>query len=482
MKKMDINSTKFTDAQLKLHGITKENGVLNYKDSSSNSLFNPIDETNCYYDIIPNVMETSSDTAKIKIPQNGQYIDIDVPRLISKANSSYSNLAGVHMSIKIPQIEVLEEYKHEVEICLTQNPVDNIWIKIDQLWGAKIRDTLDNRIQDSCESYQAKNSNDKYNFAGNNELIEWNTIIKEQEPESTILWDFYIGGTNNSLPLFLIPEGVYFNIYLRNKYSDIIRMRIKTKDGNWIYLSKPELKYLGIFDERAMISDIKIIGSYFDRLPSEIDEIFNNAISCNTEVNGKADKVTKPIMTYKTYNFAGDKGLDEIKPKGYGETVKFKPPVTSAAKVIIVSAENIDSSNRNLRSNYTTNPININLGKSPIGDIIVKNGQTKEEIIFTPNDRRRFMQMFLPKMPRFKGHEFLFNSINPTDSSDCNGKSLASNDIKIIVKLVSPPDNPFTDCKFRVSLRIQVVRTVKFFFDGDPKDKNARKNIRWEIE
>ena len=43
-------------------------------------------------------------------------------------------------------------------------------------------------------------------------------------------------------------------------------MRVKDKQGNWVVLSNPNLKYLGIFDERATIQNIEITGTYFNRL------------------------------------------------------------------------------------------------------------------------------------------------------------------------------------------------------------------------
>jgi hypothetical protein len=254
-------------------------------------------------------------------------------------------------------------------------------------------------------------------------------------------------------------------------------MRRKNEEGDWIFLRRPNLEYLGIFDERTEIKNIEIIGTYFNRLPSEIDEIFTNAISCNANT-----KIPEPILKYKTYSFSPEKGLDEIKPKGYGEKIKFKPQLSGPCKTIIITAENIDSTNVNLRSNYTTNPVNVRTGMSPIGDIIVKNKFKKDKVIYTSNTRRRYMQMFLPRMPVLKGHEFIFFSINLPDSCDCNGRSLKDNDMRVTVELTSPPNNLFKDCKFRVSLRLQIVREVKFFFEGNPKDKDSQKKIRWEIE
>ena len=470
---MDLNSLNFTQAQVQSHGLQKEGPRLVYKDSTSVSLFNPSDDIHCIYNLKPDIMKQSMETVKIPILLNNRYIEIDGIKLTAFANMNYTNLAAIHMTLRIPEINVLDDWKDQVEIALTYNPVDNSWIKIEEKWGSKIFDTLDNRTQDTCvETYQAKNIDDKLDFAGNNDdLINWKTNIPSKEAESTILWSFYIGGTNTSLPLFLITEGVSFSIYLRNKITDLLRMRIKTEEGYWKILAKPDLKYLGIFDNNATFSDIEISGTYFDRLPVEIDEIFNSAINCNG-----------PIMVYKTYTFSSDKGLDEIKPKEYGESVSFKPQLSAVSKLIIATAENIDSIGTNLRSNYTTNPIDIRNGMSPIGDIIVKNKLTKEEIVYTPSIRRRYMQMFLPRMPKIKGHEFIFYSINPVDPTDVNGISLASNNIKIVVKLTSPPNNSFNSCKFRVSLRIQIVRTVKFTFNCDPKDKDARRKIKWEIE
>ena len=143
---MDSSSLKLTDFQCKLHGITREKNQFIYSDSSTNSLFSPVDETNCHYDPIFEVMPASIDVAKLKVPIESQLVDIEVSRITVTANPLYTNFAAMHIGIEIPKLEVLEEHRGTVEICLTQNPVDNCWRKIDEYWGSKFRDSIDNRV------------------------------------------------------------------------------------------------------------------------------------------------------------------------------------------------------------------------------------------------------------------------------------------------------------------------------------------------
>ena len=57
---------------------------------------------------------------------------------------------------------------------------------------------------------------------------------------------------------------------------------------------------------------------------------------------------------------------------------------------------------------------------------------------------------------------------------------LKENGTKIAVMLENPPNNPFPDCRFNVSLRIQLVKTIRFYFDGNPKAVDARSKIKYK--
>src|SRR4029077_11429602 len=93
--------------------------------------------------------------------------------------------------------------------------------------------------------------------------------------------------------------------------------------------------------------------------------------------------------------------------------------------------------------------------------IILKNESANREIVYDSIALKRMKAMFFPRAPRVEGHEFIPRGIRAAEVDGTNGTSLKNNSIKIYVSLIDSDSSEFQS-RFRVSLRIQVVRNLTF--------------------
>jgi hypothetical protein len=448
---MDSDFNSLTGFQNDLHGLELNGTTLNYKDKADiGSLVRPIADTITYHDPHPEPMN----------------VTITGNKAIAEVNMKHTHLAAMHVRRFIPGIKVKKEFEKRVQIAWTYNLGTNSWTKIEEKWDNDARDTLENRGHDSLlETYQGKNAEDKSDLSGNNDdFLEWSTELQEDTIEVTPLWSWYRGGTTTARPLWLIaPQKMLFVIHLRNKIADLLRMKIFDEKTNRWEIRKPILSYLGL-EESTVLPAIEVFGTYIDVLPSELEKLVKEAECSGT--NGI-------VASYRLDTLLS---MDKSEVYTYGQAPEFEPPFDFPGRVIIATAENIDATETNCHSNYTTNPIDIFAGKSPIASVTILNQKTNTEIVYDSITMRRYRSMLFPRVPKIAGHEFVPRSVRPTDVECANGTSLKNNNIKIIVKLGEPQKGATRiPQKFKVSLRIQVVRRFTCRLDKGNK-------FKWEFE
>lgn len=173
-----------------------------------------------------------------------------------KLNKNADKLRRVRMIIRIPTIEVKEEYQKNTLICLPAYPgyaiVENAILSNKE--GDKIIDELDtNRYIQNLNYFEHGRKNILKNIGHIPELIEWKTCIPERDLYVEQPW-FYL---RKGLPLVLTSDYVH-KYDFRNQLGDILKMKIyNEKDESWEYI-KPDLDRITCRDNGVPCKSKKI--------------------------------------------------------------------------------------------------------------------------------------------------------------------------------------------------------------------------------
>lgn len=460
---MDPNFNNLTDIQQKIHGVEVTNG--NYKIDSVNRptfFMGSNKEKFSYYSIDHEVMNM---------------VEMNKLRIRFAVSMTHNWLQAIEYRQKWPELRVKDEYLNQIEIAWTHNPGTNCFSKMEVRFNnSKNSFSMDNAGIDTLNAVlRTKNRRSFQKRIGNFEEMEgWSHLLYEYTTNPILpLW-ITRGGTASALPLFYFAnmnpvDTVLFDFEPRNEITKLLRMRkLVSKEGEeprWEVI-KPDLRYITGYANPPILQAPELIAYYMDTLPDEVDETLSQPL-CSPN---------KPFI--ETYKIEDMITIDVDNTYTYGQTASHKPSTEHPARMITALAENLESKEFNLHSNYTTDPHNVYSGYYPIREVRIRNEKNNAEKVYDLQTIESMMELLLKKTPTESGYFSIFKTIRPTELEESNGISLSNNDCKISVVLddTTLTKDGVKNQKFAIKIRILVSRFINFQYDF------INKKYKWTID
>lgn len=280
-------------------------------------------------------------------------------------NTKFDYLLYLYFTVKLPALKILKKYKNTVRICYTHNLGHNIFNNAELRYNNSPKEKLNKIWMDIYSQFFMKPGfRDHYNIMiGNVPMLEdWNNNLPGYNLIIPQPWSFS-RITYTAIPLFNCSKSrVTFTYNMKTKYSDLIRMQCRSPPseknpeyGPWENI-KFNWRYLDGMQKNGRIPFVQMWGQYNQISGAEREwrkgfkqEIYTRDILCidsdNNDIFGH--KVVVPI--------------------------KCDFPILSMFWV----GENINSTEYNNLSNYTTNTENFLEGWNPIKSWELKYGEMK---------------------------------------------------------------------------------------------------------
>ncbi len=319
--------------------------------------------------------------------------------VVYTASQKFDSLLKIEAHATLLPISVKEEYKKTVQICYQHNLGHNILYEGECKIDKEHYSYIDSIYLDIFGQYFVdKNKRELYDrMIGNIPCLEdWGTelpglVLVVPQPYS------FSRNTRVSIPLLKSTNNtVTFEYKVRTKLSDLIRMRVRTKDGTYKELPKCLLKYL---DTKNM-TNIPV-PEMWGRYAEMTDEERNWRKSID-EQTGEPKKQTIYI-----------EDIDKIS-SGNPVTVGTKETLvlsgTAPAKHIFWMASLSDAK----YSNYTTNREDVYKGWNPCSKSSIKYG-TSDRVEECGHEHFDLSEVFdfswnnVPREAGYNVHTFSFN-------------------------------------------------------------------------
>jgi hypothetical protein len=383
---MEIQATK-----IELASITEFQKKLHYADSDKDKLYSK------FHKEILKVTWYCSSLQQLKITDEGEDV-------LYKLNPSFHLLCYSYLKFTLPPIKVKSEYRDKFRIAWCHNVGTNIikfasfkeddldYQSFDNIW-------LDDYFQYYLPQGAGKRRNHKIGIGSVPILEEWTYQLPVYNINVDQPWS-YGEDTANAFPILFNHSQMRaeHKYSFRRKITDLLRMqKFDPITNNWISVHPGSyMKYLSL---GRIVSIAKPIlwGRY-----AYINEIELNTYKCG---KGKTEFYVKDIIISDSEN-----------PNKFNTSATVALESKYPCLAMFWKAENIDASEVNNYSNYTSNTDDINEGWDPISKNTLKYGETCK---FKDMDSDHFniseSRKHFPSSPNeagYHGYSFAWHSNN----------------------------------------------------------------------
>lgn len=328
---------------------------------------------------------------------------------IYTVNDKLDLLLYIYMIREFPKYKVKSQLRDLVQICWTHNLGHNSIIRLDLIVDNDSKQTITSTWldmhgqfftkKDFRKSYRKMVGDAKY-------FPEWSNELPPVTVKVPIPF-FFSRGRDSALPLFLTKSKVSVRGLFRNKLSELMKMRFR-KDVNGDWVEKP-FRYdclEGILSRDEEIKSNPELFAYYSRITPE-------------EKNGWKDLIEESVSkSYKLY-YDDITIISPERPYTCREPFIHELLCPTPAKGILWVAQNQEGLKYNNYSNYTTDPLDITVGKNPVDSISMKHGGTTVRFQgMKPTHFDEMMSYYRTISPSFEtGYHAIFYSPWPYDTN-----------------------------------------------------------------
>lgn len=273
------------------------------------------------------------------------------------ANQKFDFLLYTYIVQDIQAMKVAKKARKKVQICMPHNFGHNIIghgsVRVD---GISLQNIDSTWLDIYSQFYMKPGMREHYDIMIGNVpfLQEWGTSI----PGYTVVVPqpfHYSKDPAVALPLFMKSlSRVTHNYNFRRKLSEIVRMRI-IDDDEWKEIPY-NWSYMEAVKQDEMLTQPRMFGRYV--VITKEERNWHQGI----DADGSQDKHKPPRIVYGE-NIVK---VTHTNTSGLGQSVGLTLHSSTPTKAMFWVAENMEAQKYNNRSNYTTNPNNINEGWNPI--------------------------------------------------------------------------------------------------------------------
>lgn len=271
------------------------------------------------------------------------------------ASKKFDGLTYCELRAILRSVKVKEEYRDRIQICYPHNVGHNLIemaeFSIDDD-PAQVLDSVCLDIRSQYYQDPRPGKRDLYNIMiGNVPLLEeWSSELPRYKLYIPQPW-FFHGTTRMSLLMLQSSKNVFkFKYKIRTKLTDLLRMRVKTKSGNY--------------------KEFKCNSEYLDvpKLEIPIPELWGKFYVTTDEERAWRKKLLSEIEYTLLYEDFYLESSDNSTP--LGSTVKIRLQSESPTRHVFWVARNIKCvANKNNYSNYTTDENSLSSGWNPCAKV-----------------------------------------------------------------------------------------------------------------
>jgi len=380
-------------------------------------------------------------------------------------NTSFHHLLYGDLKQELPKLKVKAEFKDKVEICWTHNVGHHVIKDCHFKFGEQTYYLFDNIWLDINAQYTIDNIEQYNEDIGNNDFLQlWSNRLPKYSLYVPQPW-FFSRSEKLAFPLMLCQgQSVSFQYSLRNKVTDLLRMRIKTDDGTWKHIV-PNLGYLEpvVNDGVLKLPEIWVRYSY----GSSLEKDWNTCI------------------THHEYYIETITPLCSLNPIAYEQNVAIEIEGKTPCKAIFWVGQNVDSDRLRCFGNYTTDITNVYDGYGLIEKVSINHsaGSRVKDM-----DGKYFERMeplhHSKKRPHEKG--YYLHSLGQTPFKSVSDVGLVPDNLKMRAYFTINDTNPLLDreeelkelkgeedpTRFHVHIRLLSIKKMTFDYDTDKKVYN----------
>lgn len=267
-------------------------------------------------------------------------------------NPTWDYLLYTYLRVRLPALRISEKVRGRVQICWTHNVGVNFVREAHLMFDTKRAQRIDSVWFDIYSQWFMKPGfREHHNVdVGNVPFLEdWGESLPSYMLNVQQPW-YYCRDTLLAIPiLFCSLTKVYHQYEFRNRVGELLRMRLKDREGEWRQI-KPNLAYLEGVNATQTIGEPQLWGRY-------------------AYLNEDERRWQKTCKTDKTIYIDDVLDIDVKDSVGFGRTVTAELDCKTPCKAIFWMAEHGLSREINNHSNYTTDLYDMNRGWDPTGKI-----------------------------------------------------------------------------------------------------------------
>lgn len=307
--------------------------------------------------------------------------------------------------------------------------------------------------------YNDKNIKSENELIGNNRYEEeWSRQLPASQTNPSLPFSFSRGQPAGFYPNYYLrkDDKVRFALTPRRQLSKLLRMRRVTKNENgeeqYEYFKQPDLSFLEGRPNGDLISQCSMYGYFMDVLDSEKQ----GQLKCS-------QVAIWPFEDFVT--------LSSENEYTYGRTCPFAIKTQKIIKAFFVMAENLDATDINCLSNYSTDPYNLYDGWDVISEVSYQRGNKK--ITLPLSVIKNMQKESFPSIPKSRGILAIPLCLSPRHPEETVGIALGAGPnglIEIKLNDCSPFGDQNRNCRFRVHCVLQVLRQATFSREAGKND------------
>jgi hypothetical protein len=334
-----------------------------------------------------------SNHLKVKLDQ----IPVKEGEVVYTASKKFDSLLKIEAHITLLPIKVKEQYKNKISICYHHNLGHNVLYEGECKIDNDHYGYMDSIYMDINSQYFVRKRDLYDNMIGNIKFLEeWGSQLPALPLVVPQPYHFS-RNTRVSLPILKsISNTITFEYKIRTKLTDLIKMRVSTKDG---YKEiKCNLKYLDTKNTHIPVPEM------WGRYSEMTDEERN----WRKSIDEKTQEPRKQVIYIEDIDKNSSKNPIIV---GSKETISLAG--TAPAKHVFWVASLIDSG----YSNYTTNRENVYNGWNPCSKTSIKYGSSDriEECGHEHFDLSEVYDFDWPNTPREAGYNVYTYTFNPIE-------------------------------------------------------------------
>lgn len=438
---MDGDPEDLTQEQFALHRLYQNNGKYKYNLPNADSKVNMTS---------PLIADGSISTYYATRPERleATYSDVEVLYQIDQARHTLMRISVLQ---DWPALKVKKEVR-DIQICWCHNRGTAIFDGLVMKINTKEGPSLQRPSTDAAKGfYNDKNIKTENELMGNNNYEEnWSRQLPVSQTNPSLPFSFSRGQPSGFFPNYYLrkDDKVRFVLTPRRKLTKLLRMRkvIKNENGDeqYEYFNEPDLTVLEGRPNGDLISQCSMYGYFMDVLDSEKQ----GQLKCS-------QTAVWPFEDFIT--------LSSENEWTYGRTCPFAIKTQKVIKAFFVMAENLDATDSNCLSNYTTDPYNLYDGWDVISEVSYYRGGKK--IILPLSVIKNMQKEHFPSIPKSRGILAIPLCLSPRHPDETVGIALGAGPNSLIeVKLhdCSPFGDQNRNCRFRVHCVLQVLKQAIF--------------------